>query len=116
MNYKSAYDMVMELQQLLINELLSPAATYLPDSPHIGVVPVPKEKVKALSATYELQEFLADRVDEQGAQAIAENERPKQFPDDSNPEGGEVDPIFLRGLVELMDEAGDFQDAGDEDL
>lgn len=116
MNYKSAYDMVMELQQLLINELLSPAATYLLEYPHIGGMPVPNEKVKALAATYELQEFLTDRVEEQDAQAIAKNERLKQIPDDTNPEGVEVDPIFLRGLMEVMDEAGVFQDAGDEDL
>lgn len=92
MNYNAAYDMIMELQAELIKDH---------DDPLFGKPDY--LKVKALAATYELQEFLANRCHEdleeeifrdmmqevaaeEGRRAIEENERLKNDPSFAVPE------------------------------
>lgn len=53
MDYRAAYDMIMELQAELIEDHDDPLFQR-PDY----------QKVKALAATYELQDFLANRIAE----------------------------------------------------
>ena len=53
MDYRAAYDMIMELQAELIEDHDDPLSQR-PDY----------QKVKALAATYELQDFLANRIAE----------------------------------------------------
>ena len=97
MDYNAAYEMVMDLQQQLRTEVLADAANEQQYAEHLRHLDY--RTVKALAATYELQEFLADRVEdeifadlmldmaaEQGAQALAENERLKNDPDFTVPE------------------------------
>lgn len=59
MNYKAAYDIIMELQAELIKDH---------DDPLLGCPDY--LKVKALAATYELQEYLSNAI----ARAINEGE------------------------------------------
>ena len=94
MNYKAAYDMIMELQ----DELKAALRNYPPylDGPDYKVV-------QALAATYELQDYLANKTTEdledeifreamqevaaeEGRRAIEENERLKADPELAMPE------------------------------
>lgn len=101
MNYKAAYDMIVELQQLLQAEVLENAANEQQYAEHLRRLNY--KTVQALAATYELQDFLANRCTEdleeeifrdamqhmaaeEGARLIEENERLKNDPNFVVPE------------------------------
>lgn len=65
MDYRVAYDAVMELQYRLQAELIPVAAKDLLEYPHRPPAGADFRKVKALAATFELQEYLAGLLPEE---------------------------------------------------
>jgi len=61
---RAAYDTIMELQHKLQAELIPVAAKTLLEYPHDHPEDADYRKVKALAATYELQEYLANAIAE----------------------------------------------------
>ena len=77
-NLRAAYDTIMELQLELQGELITVAAKDLLSYPHFEYTAEPHHsKVKALAATFELQDFLAGAI----AEAVAKGELEPELDD-----------------------------------
>lgn len=63
MDYRAAYDMIMDLQEELNLQILEDAMEELKVKPSLRSG-LDYKPVKALAATYELQDFLANRIAE----------------------------------------------------
>lgn len=59
---RAAYNIIMELQNNLQTELIPVAAKTLLEYPHGHPEDADYRKVKALAATFELQEYLANAI------------------------------------------------------